>query len=335
MSHSESLSKVNTKQANKNKKGCLITPFIILIMVVGLLYNIDPVMSFLVLYFGIAAIIAFQIISRRSLRKKLEKGNEQIKEKYPKAYAKFVHVNGMPSNIDRLRTIVERSEVLWAAEEEIIIGKEKRIHDELVSSASVWERTNGMRYSYLFSYSPADYELEDSEEPPASDQEREKRQLVRNFRNDPDSGVSEEEHTAALVALLPTLKEHLEKTFGKKNLHFLTLVCLPASTEVKNQARYEEFSRRLCNMTGMENGYSHLDYIKDGRNKKDPTIKRRCSGYSIQPEVKPDNWFNGKCVLLFDDVIIKGMTMIRNKRLIERQGADVIGGFAIGKTRLD
>ena len=329
MNYSESVSKVNEEKTNKNKTGCLIAPIVILFVVVSVLFNFSPIISFLLFYLGIAAIIAFNIINRRALRKKFEEGNERIKEKYPKAYSKFIQKNGMPANSDRLRTIVERSDVLWAAEEEIITGKEKKKYKELVDSVSTWEKTNGMRYSYLFSYSPIEDDIE------ANVEEFEKCQLVRNFRNDSETGVSAEEHTTAMMALLPKIAERLVATFGKRNLQFLTLVCLPASTEAKHQARFKEFSHRLCNMTGMENGYPHLDIIKEGRSRKDPTVRKKCSGYSLQPEVRLDNWFNGRYVLLFDDVIIKGMTMTRNKRMIERQGASVIGGFAIGKTIID
>jgi predicted amidophosphoribosyltransferase len=37
-------------------------------------------------------------------------------------------------------------------------------------------------------------------------------------------------------------------------------------------------------------------------------------------------------VLLFDDVITKGDSMLRFKRKMEELGAIVVGGFSIGKT---
>ena len=120
------------------------------------------------------------------------------------------------------------------------------------------------------------------------------------------------------------------ESFGEESLPFLTLACLPASTNTKNQARYEEFSRRLCECTGMENAYKYIVITKDGMSKNHPENN---TGHSIQPEVKIDGWLRGKQVLLFDDVVTRGNTMLLYKRQMERVGANVVGGFAIGKTK--
>ena len=114
-------------------------------------------------------------------------------------------------------------------------------------------------------------------------------------------------------------------------LQFLTLVCLPASTKVKNIARYDEFSVRLCEETGMANGYIHTYVVKDGMSKKHP---ENHTGHSIQPVIEFDkSFFKGKLVLLFDDVVTKGETMLKYKSDMEKMGATVIGGICIGKTK--
>ena len=82
----------------------------------------------------------------------------------------------------------------------------------------------------------------------------------------------------------------------------------------------------------MENGYEYIVITKDGMSKNDP---RNMTGSSIQPEVRIDGWFRGKQVMLFDDVVTKGNTMLRYKRQMERVGASVVGGFSIGKTKHD
>jgi Predicted amidophosphoribosyltransferases len=51
------------------------------------------------------------------------------------------------------------------------------------------------------------------------------------------------------------------------------------------------------------------------------------------PEVAIADWFYGKYVLLFDDVITRGRTMLRYKEILERKGAIVVGGFTLGKTK--
>lgn len=44
-------------------------------------------------------------------------------------------------------------------------------------------------------------------------------------------------------------------------------------------------------------------------------------------------FFKGKYVLLFDDVITKGISMSIFKRKMESLGAIVVGGLALGKTK--
>ena len=76
----------------------------------------------------------------------------------------------------------------------------------------------------------------------------------------------------------------------------------------------------------MENGYPYVNIVKDG-------LPRHLTGQSVPPVVKIDDRVRGKYVLLFDDVITKGRTMLRYKEILERKGATVIGGFTIGKTK--
>ena len=195
----------------------------------------------------------------------------------------------------------------------------------LTTNANEWEHLYGnFHHTWLLYYYPTTCDFE------ASESEWDDRYTVWNFKNDPDKHISEEDHEAALDEVIPQIKQKLTDTFGAEYLQFITLVCLPASTNAKNQARYEEFSNRLCAETEMENGYQHVHIVRDGLSKKDP---RNTTGRSIQPEVTFDDCFKGKYVLLFDDVITKGGTMLRYKEIMERKGATVIGGFTIGKTK--
>lgn len=45
------------------------------------------------------------------------------------------------------------------------------------------------------------------------------------------------------------------------------------------------------------------------------------------------SYFRGRYILLFDDVITKGESMLRFKRKMEELGANVIAGFSIGRTK--
>lgn len=127
-----------------------------------------------------------------------------------------------------------------------------------------WELLRpGFYYTWLFYYYPTTCDFE-----PAW-QDRENRKTVWNFKNDPERHIQPAIHDRVIDIIVSQIKQKLIKTFGEDYVQFLTLVCLPASTAVKNQARYEEFSKRLCEATGMENGFNHIHITKDGISKND------------------------------------------------------------------
>ena len=196
----------------------------------------------------------------------------------------------------------------------------------LINNVKDWEHLyGGFYYTWLFYYYPTTCDFE------ASESEWLNRHLVWNFKNDPDKNISSIQHEEALDNVIPQIRQRLCDSFGEEYLQFLTLVCLPASTKIKNTARYDEFSNRLCEETGMENAYEHVHIVQDGMSKKDP---RNATGRSIQPVIEYDaGYFKGKYVLLFDDVVTKGETMLRYKKAMEDLGAVVIGGMCLGKTK--
>lgn len=76
----------------------------------------------------------------------------------------------------------------------------------------------------------------------------------------------------------------------------------------------------------MSNGYSYVNVVSDGETSH--------LGGSSSSEISIDNsYFNGRYVILFDDVITSGRSMERLKRAIETAGGTVIAGLSIGKTR--
>lgn len=198
--------------------------------------------------------------------------------------------------------------------------------DVLVNNAKDWECLYGdFYYTWLFYYYPTTCDFE------ASDSEWNDRWRVWNFKNDPEKDIEQEEHEEALDELIPRIKQRFVETFGEEYLQFLTLVCLPASTQSKNEARYKEFASRLCGETGMENGYEHTHIVKDGMSKNHPA---NTTNHSIQPVIEFDkDFFKGKYVLLFDDVVTKGGTMLRYKDIMKSIGATVVGGMCLGKTK--
>ena len=212
------------------------------------------------------------------------------------------------------------------AEEEEKKRKEQELIDSIPSKVERWETLSPfckLKIKYLLDYYPTTVEFE------ADDDEWDDRWTVWIFKNDPGK-TPEEAHQRVLNRVVPKFAGLLKDTFGEESLKYLTLVCIPASTEEKNNARYKEFSKRLCQETSIENGFSHIHLTRDrvakreGGNADDVSI----ANYSFD-----DIFFNGKRVILLDDIITKGNSMRIAKAKLEKLGAQVICGLSVGKTR--
>lgn len=132
-------------------------------------------------------------------------------------------------------------------------------------------------------------------------------------------------HKKAVERIIGDMSTCLRLIFGDK-VSKLTLVCIPASTQEITQRRYEDFANELCKLTGMTNGYPYIRVAEDGEAKH--------TGGTQRPKYNFDeNFFKGKCVLLFDDVITKGASMGFFDAALQVFGAEVIGGFSIGITK--
>ena len=226
---------------------------------------------------------------------------------------------------EEMQELIDKKDSEKAQEEE---NKNIREHvrKHLLESVKAWHTLpGGIKYNYLFNYYPTTCDFE------ATEEEWAHRRLIWTFKNDPDKEISSERHEHALKVLIRRLFFALQNDFsGSEYMSYLTFVCIPASTKAKNEARYRDFSERLCNVTCMENGFDHIHIVKDGLSKNSPD---NTTGHSIQPIVKFDDWFKDKYVLLFDDVITKGNTMLKYKAMLEKMGATVVGGYALGKTK--
>ena len=186
------------------------------------------------------------------------------------------------------------------AEEEEKKRKEQELIDSIPSKVERWETLSPfckLKIKYLLDYYPTTVEFE------ADDDEWDDRWTVWIFKNDPG------------------------KTPEEAHQRVLNRVCIPASTLIKNDARYKEFSERLCQETGMENGfeYTHVTVSREARHNGG---EEGVVNYSFD-----DSFFNGKRVILLDDIITKGNSMRIAKAKLEKLGAQVICGLSVGKTR--
>lgn len=149
------------------------------------------------------------------------------------------------------------------------------------------------------------------------------RYLIWNFKNNPEKTISVE-HDKAMKEVI-TKVSRVITYFFKDQVKNITLVCIPASTIQVNELRYREFSSILCEKTGMDNAFDHVKIITEKRPKH--------LGFSDIAKYEFDkDYFSGRCVLLFDDVITKGKSMLRMYGHMKVLGAQVVGGITIGKT---
>ena len=147
---------------------------------------------------------------------------------------------------------------------------------------------------------------------------------VWHFKNDPDKNVTSYEHRSALQTVTSLVENALRSAFGAKT-EYLTLVCLTASTQRKTELRYKDFAEQLCKNLNMENAYPHIQVIEGGSAKHDGGDGSRRVSYDRY-------FFNGKYVVLFDDVRTTGHSLEQERRTMEELGAKVICAVTIAQT---
>lgn len=200
--------------------------------------------------------------------------------------------------------------------------KEEKAKKNLIESVSQWDTLfGGMKYSYQFYYYPNNSNIVPTQE------DWNNRWIVWNFKNDTER-ISPSAHAKTLNIVVTMIKNKLTSTFSEESLKYLTLVCIPASSQAKTEARYEEFSSRICEELGMINAYPHIKVTEE-------RMERHLGGTSTDTDkLSFDNdFFKGKYVLLFDDVITRGHSMNTFKRKMESLGATVVGGLCLGRTK--
>lgn len=118
----------------------------------------------------------------------------------------------------------------------------------------------------------------------------------------------------------------LRHFFLKETLSSLTFVCIPASAERENKIRYESFSSEVANACDMWNGFEHIRLKYDRK----PKHMGGCNDFNNI--VLDEQWFRGKKVIIFDDVVTHGDSINNMKCRLERIGARVVGAITLGYT---
>ena len=100
----------------------------------------------------------------------------------------------------------------------------------------------------------------------------------------------------------------------------IVFVPVPASTRQKNELRYKAFCERVCELSGAVNGYDHVRVCGE-----------RLAIHENRIEFD-EEWFNGKTIIAFDDVISRGISYATYANQLESFGANVIGGIFLART---
>ena len=99
----------------------------------------------------------------------------------------------------------------------------------------------------------------------------------------------------------------------------------------KNEIRYMDFCKRVCELTGAINGYDHVrvcgERLAIHENRKAEKEIRKVSIIEFDEE-----WFRGKAVIVFDDVITRGISFGMYANQLESFGANVIEGIFLART---
>lgn len=188
-----------------------------------------------------------------------------------------------------------------------------------------WFRTTGgLRYYALDNYIPEDcFQLRMSMERERFWQAQQHRKFVWNFKYDtrePDPVA----HAAAVQKAADRISYIVRESFGPYLRH-LTFFCVPSSNTLVYTLRCREFSFLVCRATGMADAFDHFHILGS----KQP---RHLGGGG---EIFMDGdleWFHGRSVILFDDVITSGYSAEKYRDELAEMGARVIGGLFLART---
>lgn len=169
-----------------------------------------------------------------------------------------------------------------------------------------WERSNGVPCAYLYRYVAKTFV------PEVTLESRRIRENILHFKD----GVTPGWLLEQLVALLRQ---------GADDLKDLTLVCIPASTRDANRRRYMFFSEQLCRVTGMTNGFQYVSIVRE-------KIPSHQGGREPGTYAYDQAFFNGRRVLLFDDVLTRGQSSGQVIRELQACGAKVEACVFLAKT---
>ena len=105
-----------------------------------------------------------------------------------------------------------------------------------------------------------------------------------------------------------------------------TLAFIPGSNQETTEKRWGKFSRELASALDCENGFKHLLPTKD-------SVPRHYIGRGkVRPLYVDEEFFDGKRVVLVDDLVNTGETMKDAIRQLRNAGAEVVCCLSVATT---
>lgn len=106
------------------------------------------------------------------------------------------------------------------------------------------------------------------------------------------------------------------------------IVCVPASCQHTNVRRYKRFSNIVCSMSGALNGFEHIQVV--GKRSK---LHLHRDAVIDDNVLLDEEFFNGKRVVVIDDICTTCRTANAFISKLQSAGADIRMALFLGKTR--
>ena len=124
----------------------------------------------------------------------------------------------------------------------------------------------------------------------------------------------------------------LTRALAGVELTDVTIVCIPASTTAAHVRRWKRFSQLLCRLTGAQNGFDRVQ-VRGSRKRAHITGEYELAT-NIKHYVHIDaDYFQGRKVLVIDDIYTTGQSSRAFIGAIEAAGATVVMAAFLAKTR--
>ncbi len=122
----------------------------------------------------------------------------------------------------------------------------------------------------------------------------------------------------------------LTKWYGASCQDYV-LCCIPAATNSKYIRRFKRFAAEVSKRTSIQNGTAHVNIFgkREAKHNNAHHIVSESFGYSVSADPE---FFSGKNVILFDDLITTGTTANDFAAELEAINANVLGAMFLART---